>query len=524
MDFKFVGVFNRGITIEMINDFIYEVDDSLKVYVNDELVLETKHNVFSIFDLKPTTNYVVKVEYKDEVSTHDVTTSEESYLLNVKDFGAYGDGVKNDTNAIQAAIMACPENGTVYLPKGTYFVTPLFMKSNITFYLSKDAILLADTNRNNYPVLKGMLRHNDEVNEHSLSSWEGNPLSSFASLITAIDCKNVNIIGEGTLNGNADKSDWWLNHRTKRIAWRPNIVFFNNCEYMNVAGLKIMNSPCWTVHPYYSDHLNFFNLFIKNPYNSPNTDGFDPESCTDILLLGTKISVGDDCVAIKSGKIYMAKNHFKRTDNVEIRNCHFERGHGSVTIGSEIAGGVTNVRINQCLFEETDRGVRVKTRRGRGEKSLLDNISFNNVLMNKVHMPMTFNMFYFCDPDGHSDYVQNQEYKPVTDMTPEIGHIIVKNTTCVGVDSAFLTAYGLPEKPIKKIELENVTASFLPEEDITPNTPIMMDNFAPLYGKTMWLGNVEEVSLNNVTINGAVDKEVTVNNVTNYNTNNLHIN
>jgi polygalacturonase len=123
----------------------------------------------------------------------------------------------------------------------------------------------------------------------------------------------------------------------------------------------------------------FLNLTIQNPYDSPNTDGFDPESCRNVLLLGTKISVGDDCIAIKSGKYYMAKNHFMRTENVVIRNCDLESGHGSVTVGSEIAGGVTGVKVEQCLFDSTDRGVRIKTRRGRGTRSLLDDICFNHI-------------------------------------------------------------------------------------------------------------------------------------------------
>ena len=85
------------------------------------------------------------------------------------------------------------------------------------------------------------------------------------------------------------------------------------------------------------------------------------------------------------------------------------RGHGSVTLGSEAASGVENVRVSKCIFDRTDRGVRIKTRRGRGERSVLDDLVIDDVVMDRVHMPLTVNMFYFCDPDGHSDYVQNQE-------------------------------------------------------------------------------------------------------------------
>jgi polygalacturonase len=282
---------------------------------------------------------------------------------------------------------------------------------------------------------------------------------------------------------------------------------------MRMQNVQIKNSPCWTIHPYYCDDLSFLNLDIQNPYDSPNTDGFDPESCRNVLLLGAKISVGDDCIAIKSGKYYMASNHFKRTENIVIRNCHLERGHGSVTVGSEIAGGVTDVKVEQCIFDATDRGVRIKTRRGRGERSLLDDIRFDQIIMKNVHMPITVNMFYYCDPDGHTDYVQNTDPMPVNEMTPKIGTLTVRNTVCSGVDSAFLCAYGLPEMPIEKIVLENVEAQFLPADQQKKDCPVMMDRFEPIKGVGVWACNVRELNLKNVTIQGAGEESPVLKNV-----------
>ena len=507
------SIFNRAVTIEMMNLDIYQMKEPVDVLLDDKHVLTTTKNVFSLTGLLPDHQYKIAVIAQNDRADGEIHTLKESVLFNVKDFGAKGDGVSNDTTFIQTAILSCPDNGTVYVPKGTYFVTPLFMKSNLTLWLDEGAELLGSADRRDYPILPGMTRSTDEKKEYSLSSWEGNPLTSFASLITAINCEHVDIIGPGTINGNAEAGDWWQNHRTKRLAWRPNTVFFNGCNHMRMQNVTVKNSPCWTIHPYYCDDLSFLNLTIQNPYDSPNTDGFDPESCKNVLLLGTKISVGDDCVAIKSGKFYMARNHFKRTENIVIRNCDFERGHGSVTVGSEIAGGVTGVKVEQCLFDATDRGVRIKTRRGRGERSLLDEISFDKIFMKNVHMPMTFNMFYFCDPDGHTDFVQNTDPAPVDELTPKIGSIRVKNTECVGVDSCFLCAYGLPEMPIEKISLENVTASFLPKEEQRLDRPVMMDRFEPIKGVGIWACNVKEMDIKNVTIHGANETEPVLKNV-----------
>ena len=105
-------------------------------------------------------------------------------------------------------------------------------------------------------------------------------------------------------------------------------------------------------------------------------------------MLGTYISVGDDCIAIKSGKIYMAQKEKTPTEDMTVRQCCMRDGHGAVTVGSEIAAGVKDVHIRDCMFMNTDRGLRVKTRRGRGKLSVLDDISFENIDMDNVMTPL----------------------------------------------------------------------------------------------------------------------------------------
>lgn len=515
MNFKVVRVFNRSVTIELESDSIFKQDSSFEVYIDDKKKLESDRNVVTVSGLLPDTEYEIKVVMKGEESSQTFKTKYESVLLDVTKFGAKGDGATSDTAAIQAAICACPKDGTVYLPAGTYYSTALFLKSDMTLWLDEGAVLLGDTDRNHYPLLPGMTLSTDEKSEYNLSSWEGNPLTSYASLITAIDAENLDIIGPGTIDGNAGNSDWWVNAKVKRGAWRPNTIYLCRCKNVNVQNVTVQNSPCWTVHPYYSDDLSFLNLLIYNPSDSPNTDGLDPESCSNVLVLGTVISVGDDCMAIKSGKYYMSLMHHKETDGIFIRNCKFERGHGSVTVGSEAAGGVRNVRVSQCIFDGTDRGLRIKTRRGRGERSILDDILFENIDMTGVHMPFTVNMFYFCDPDGHSDYVQNQAPAPVDEMTPSIGSITGRNMSCKGVSACVLCAVGLPEMPIGKLTFENVDVAFLPESERVPERPVMMDNFDEMSGRSIYAQNVKELVLKNMTITGSVDKEPELKNVEN---------
>ena len=502
MKLQLIAATVRSVTVERINRDRYE-SVPCSVYLNDRLVKETGMNVITVFGLDPDTEYTLTVREGDNAESVVFRTAAETILLNVRAFGAKGDGVNNDTAAIQAAIACCPKGGTVYLPKGTYLSSSIFAKSDMTLWIDSGAELLGLTDRTQYPVLPGMVRSlYDNSKEMSFGSWEGNPLDCFAALLSAVDAENLTVIGEGTINGNADASDWWINRTVKRIAWRPRLLFLNHCRNVLVQGITVRNSPSWTVHPYYSDDLRFLNLTIQNPYDSPNTDGFDPESCTNVLLLGTKISVGDDCIAIKSGKLYMATAHHKPSSKIEIRNCLLEKGHGSVTVGSEIAGGVNQVHVTNCRFIGTDRGVRIKTRRGRGERSILTDLVFENISMEDVRMPITVNMHYFCDPDGHSSYVQSQEMAPRDYRTPVIGTITLKDVECSGVNTTLVCACGLPESPIERISLENVKASFLPEAERKAGVPVMMDGFEPVSGETLWLKNVTNLKARNVHIQG----------------------
>lgn len=494
------GVTARTVTIERENESRYRTKEEISVSVNGSTVLKTDKNVFTLFGLDPDTEY--KIETSDGGSL-DIKTAKETVLFDVRRFGAKGHGEVEEGAFIQAAIEACPEGGTVYVPKGTYLCRPLFMKSGITLYLEKEARLLAVTDRKLYPILPGTIRRTDDDREEiCLGSWEGNPLDQFASLITAIGVKNFTLTGGGVIDGNAASSDWWVEHRVKRIAWRPNLIYFTGCENIVFSGIKVCNSPVWNVHPAYSKNIELLDLMIENPSDSPNTDGIDPESCEDVLILGTHISVGDDCVAIKSGKLYMAEKHFRRTERVTVRNCLFEKGHGGVTVGSEIAGGVVGVRVLKSVFKNTDRGIRIKTRRGRGEKSYLDDISCTNMIMDHVHMPLTVNMFYFCDPDGHSSYVQDKGEHEKDDQTPKIGCISFEDVECTGTEAMFVCAWGLPEEPIEKISLKNVNVSYAAPADRKADRPIMTDGFEKVTGKTLFIKNVKELEIENVNING----------------------
>ena len=506
MNFNIIFKSSTSFTLEMNNNDIYSTS-AYDLYINDQLYAkDIITNVYSVYNLVPDTLYIVKVVQKDEEYSLEVKTDYEYVCLNVKKFGAKGDGVSNDTNFIQACINACPDNGRVYIPKGDYYTGPLFLRSNTTIELAKGARLVGDTDRKNYPILPGVTYTTDEKDEYNLGSWEGNPLDCFASIITGINVENVKIIGEGIIDGNAQNGDWWVNVKKRNIAWRPRGFFVNHCNNIALQGVTVTNTPSWNLHPYFSNNLKFIDLKLVNPKNSPNTDGCDPESCDNVDIIGVYFSVGDDCIAIKAGKIYMGRKHKKPSSNFNIRNCSMNFGHGAIVLGSEMSGGIKNINVTRCLFNQTDRGLRIKTRRGRGKDAVIDGILFENIKMTDVLTPLVVNMFYYCDPDGHTEYVYSKEKLPVDDRTPYLGSFTFRDIDCQNVNVAAGTFYGLPEQPIKSIELENVSFGYA--KDKVSGIPAMMEFLEPMSGKGLIFSYVDTVSLKNVTFTGLESKEV----------------
>lgn len=502
----------RSIVLELKDRGCYTSEEEFDVYVNGMRAVRSNKIVVSIFDLKPATAYEIQVKFANEESdVVTVCTENEFVTLNVKEFGAKGDNINDDTLFIQCAINACPKGGRVWIPAGDYRITTLFLKSDLILDLDRGATLYASTDRTKFPVLPGFITSYNEMEQYNLGTWEGNPLDCFAGIITGINVSNVLITGQGTIDGCASYENWWDSVRTRKIAWRPRLVFLNHCENVVLHGVKFQNSPSWNLHPYFSDHLRFIDLVVLNPADSPNTDGLDPESCQDVEIVGVYFSLGDDCIAIKSGKIYMGAKHKRPSENLMIRQCCMRDGHGSITIGSEMAGGVKNVTVKECKFLRTDRGLRIKTRRGRGKDAIIDGIVFDHIEMDHVMTPIVANEFYFCDPDGHSEYVQSKEFMPADDRTPYIGKMEFKNIQATNCHAAASYLYGLPEQKIKEVTFENVRISYA--DEAKAGVPAMMDGLDKTCKLGFFAKNVEKLTLKNVQISGQVGEELVLDGV-----------
>lgn len=486
---------SRSISIDLNGKNPY-YNNEYDVYLNNNLVLKSNKNVFTLYDLTPNTNYELKIN-------NDVlcfkTLSEDS-SINIKDFNAIGDGIIDDTSKIQAAIILAKYNSTIIIPKGNYLISSIYLKSNITLYLEKGAKLIAKTNRKDFPI------HPSNPN-CNYGIWEGIEEPNFASIINIINAENVSIIGEGEIDGRALDSDWYVNHRIKNIAWRGHLIYTKDSNNIHIIGPYFHNSQSWAIHPYMSSNIDIINIKIENIDSMPTTDGIDPDCVNMVRILGNYISVGDDCIAIKSGSYELAKKYEMSSSDIIIKDNYFEKGHGGIVFGSELSGGINKILVTKCIFNNTDRGFRLKTRRGRGHINPIDNITFDNNIMNGVKTPFVINMYYnMGNKGGHEEYVWTYKYQEFCDLTPVLGKFRFTNTICNNVEYAAGVFLGLAESKIGQISFKNVTFNYNLESK--PGYPVMIEHNIEMNRAGIYARNVEEIVFDNVIFNGNATKEI----------------
>lgn len=493
---------------ELENDLAYYSGGKYTVKLDGKELFSAETNVFSLFDLKPGREYVVEADGHEPLK---FTAAGETCAVSVKDFGAKGDGVTDDTQSIQTAVNCLPAGGRIYFPEGVYCTAPINLKSHITLELSEKAVLLGSTDKSRYPLIPGELTDINTGEPVQIGTWEGNAVPMHQSLIFAEYAEDIRIVGRGTIDGNAQNSEWWVNVKEYTVA-RPRLLFFNRCKDITVHGITAQNSASWQLHPYFSQKLDFLDLAVNAPKDSPNTDALDPEACDEVNIIGCRFSVGDDCIAIKSGKIELAQKYKTPASRHTIRNCIMQFGHGAVTLGSEMAGGVKDLTVERCMFYRTDRGIRIKTRRGRGKLAVIDGVVFENVKMDGVMTPIVMNMWYnCCDPDRYSEYNTTREKLPVDDRTPYLGKFTFRNMECLNCHVAACYCDGLPEMPIAEITLENIDFTYDP--DAQEGYPSMKNNNVKLRRAGMYFDNIGKLTVRNVRVDGCDGEELMAHNV-----------
>jgi len=417
--------------------------------------------------------------------------------VSIADFGAVGDGQALCTEAFVKAIDALSEKGggRVVVPRGTWFTGPITLKSNIELYTEAGSLILFSPDKNLYPLVS--------------TNFEGYNTYRCTSPVNGRNLENVAITGKGVLDGSGDvwravKKDKLTEAQWKKLVatggllsengktWypseqfrageklaemnvprqlktqaefekirdflRPVMISLVSCKKVLIDGPTFQNSPAWCIHPLLCEDLTVRNTTVKNPWYSQNGDGIDIESCKNSLVYDSNFDVGDDAICIKSGKDKEGRDRGIANENLIIKNCVVYHGHGGVTVGSEMSGGVKNMHVSNCTFIGTDVGLRFKSNRGRG--GVVENIFISNIeMINIPAQAISFDLYYggksASEAMDDGDTKKETAIPIASEETPQFKNITIRDINCKGAFQGIFLQ-GLPEMNLENITFENI--------------------------------------------------------------------
>jgi DNA sulfur modification protein DndE len=408
--------------------------------------------------------------------------------FNIVDYGAIGNGLTLNTEAFAKAIDACSGKGggKVIVPAGIWLTGPIVFKSNVNLHLEKGALILFSRDHRDYPIIKM-------------------PKSSKFSVISPIsgsDLENIAITGDGIIDGSgdtwrpvkkakttasqwkdllssggvvsADGSMYWPTQEAmdgeaylKKLSTlkrplttkdfepardfaRPYMVLFQRCNNVLFDGPTLQNSPKFVLYPSDCNNVVIRNTKIFNEWWAQNGDGIDISGGKNIVIYKCLVNAGDDGICMKSSK---SKSHDNEPglQNVVISDCVVYHAHGGFVIGSNIDGGMSNIAVSNCNFISTDVGLRFKSSRGRG--GLVENIYVKDIYMKGIATQAILFDTYYESKEAASDVEHT-----VNEKTPIFQKFHISNIYCIGAEQA-VKITGLPEMPIRDIELTNIVIS-----------------------------------------------------------------
>lgn len=366
-------------------------------------------------------------------------------IFDIREFGAIGDGESDNSNAFATAIQACSDagGGRVLVSGGDYLTGPIHLRSNINLHIEEGAKVRFVTDPQRYlPAV--------------FTRWEGMELMGYSPLIYAYKQENIAITGKGVLDGQANRTTWWpwkgskkwevegfptqdagRDQLMKDVAegvppeeriyaadyyFRPPFVQPYLCENVLVEDIKVINAPFWLLNPVLCKSVTVRGVTLESL--GPNSDGCNPESCSDVVIDNCYFDTGDDCIAIKSGRNADGRRINQPAENIVISNCQMRAGHGGVVIGSEISGGARNIFVENCEMSSPDleRGIRIKTNSVRG--GLIEHLRYRNIKIGEVKDAIVIN-FYYEEGDA-GDFDPTVRDIEIRDLECDIAHTVFR--------------------------------------------------------------------------------------------------
>jgi len=385
---------------------------------------------------------------------HPAPPARPTVSLNVRDYGAIGDGTTKDTEAIQLTIERCAVfgGGEVVLPTGNYLTGALSLCSNVTLRIDEGASLMGSPDLPDYPLA--------EVR------WEGRWIEGYIGFISAMDASNIGIAGPGKIIGSSAVVGRVDRKTGRRL---PALIEFTNCRNVRVENCYTKNYGMWSIHPTYCENVSFKNLTVES-----GADGIDVDSCEHVVIDRCNFDTKDDCISLKSGRGEEGFTIGRPTVDVHISNCTFSDAYfACIGIGSETSAGIRDVYVDHCkCVGARTFAIYIKTRVGRG--AFIENVSMNDLDVSGARQG--FLRFNILNSGKHDEYpvpgdigiptVRNFRFANVrvTDVP-----ILVEGT---GID---------PHKPLDGLTLANITGTC---------------------GKGIFLANVKHADIRNIKVTG----------------------
>lgn len=339
-----------------------------------------------------------------------------AHSASLTDFGGVGDGITSNTQAFQAAInhlsqFSSDGGSLLFVPPGKWLTGSFNVTSHFTLFLHKDAVLLGSQEENEWPVIEPL---------PSYGRGRDTEGGRFSSLIFGTNLTDVIITGDnGTIDGQGEL--WWQKFRAKQLLYtRPYLIEIMHSENIQISNLTLVNSPSWNIHPVYCSNVIVQGITILAPVTSPNTDGINPDSCTNTRIEDCYIVSGDDCIAVKSGWDEYGIAYGMPTKQLVIRRLTCISPFSAViALGSEMSGGIQDVRAEDIVAINSESGVRIKTAVGRG--GFVKDIYVRGFTMHTMKWAFWMTGNYGSHPDENYDpnalpVIENINYR---DMVAE---------------------------------------------------------------------------------------------------------
>jgi len=387
----------------------------------------------------------------------------------ITNYGAVADGQMDCTAAISHAIDACAQagGGRVIVPAAEFLTGAIYLKSGVNLHLETNAVLKFRTDPAAYlPVV--------------FTRFEGTECYNYSPLIYALGQKNIAVTGGGTLDGQADESNWlaWKKKAARAKLFkmadenmpveqrrfgaadnlRPDFIQFNRCQNILIEGVKIRRSPMWEIHPLLCTNVIVRGVDIFS--HGANNDGCDPESCRDVLIEKCLFDTGDDCIAIKSGRNNDGRRVGVPSVNLIIRNCVMRDGHAGVAVGSEISGSCSNVFVEDCEMSSPNLvcALRLKSNAARG--GILENIFMRDVKVGLVK-DSVLQIDFLYDEGAKGDY------------NPVARNVVMENIS-VAQTPRVLNVRGFPAASISGVRIYNSSFKQIQKPDVVLDADVKL--------------------------------------------------